>query len=126
MGDHNDLGASVTGIELHDRLNRNTLIAKAGADAPNHTRGVVCGETHIIALTHGGLIHQVTSAPAAGSKQGVEVAVAVIELTNPCNVEDVGHHGGCGGSCTCSWSVEHHAADRVTFHQDGVVDAIHS
>ena len=63
MGDHNDLGACIAGVELHDRLDRHALVAKAGADAADHAGGIVGGETHIVALPDGVALHQVASAP---------------------------------------------------------------
>ena len=52
VGDHNDLGAGVAGIELHDRLDRHVALAEAAAHVADHARGVFCLETHIVALAN--------------------------------------------------------------------------
>ena len=52
MCDHNDLGSGVAGVELHDRLDGDLALAEAAAHVANHTRGVFCLETHIVALAN--------------------------------------------------------------------------
>ena len=52
MGDHNDLGAGVAGIELHDRLDRHVAFAEAATHLADHAGGVFCLETHIVALAN--------------------------------------------------------------------------
>ena len=52
VGDHNDLGAGVAGIELHDRLDRHVALAEAAAHVADHARGIFCLETHIVALAN--------------------------------------------------------------------------
>ena len=52
VSDHNDLGAGVAGVELHDRLDRHVALAEAAAHVADHARGVFCLETHIVALAN--------------------------------------------------------------------------
>ena len=65
-------------------------------------------------------------APAAGGEQGIKATITAVELSDAGNIENVGNH--CGGCWPRpgTGAVEHHPADWVTFHKDGVVDATHS
>ena len=92
MGDHHDLGAGRTGIELNDRLNRHAPIAETAAHLADHTRGIFGVQPHVVALADGAAVRQHAGAPASCRQQRVDAAVVAAGLTDPGDVEDVGHH----------------------------------
>ena len=70
MGDHNNLGAGVARIELHDRLDRDVALAETTAHVADDARGILCLETHIVALANVAGVDQAAGSPAAGRQQG--------------------------------------------------------
>lgn len=93
MGDHNDLSARFAGIELHDGLNGHPACAEATPHVSDHTRGIQCVETHIVALSYGPAVRQNAGAPAVSSQQGIDATGGVTGLTNSGDVENVGDNG---------------------------------
>ena len=125
MGDHHDLSAGCTGIELNDRLDRNAPIAETAAHLADHTRGIFGVQPHIVPLADGAAVRQHAGSPAPRRQQRVDAAIVATGLADPGDVQDVCHHSGGRGACSCTGAVEHHPANRIAFHEDGVVHPVH-
>ena len=93
VGDHNDFSTCRAGVELHDRLDRDTPFTETLSDFADHTRSILGVESNVMALTDLACIHKDALSPAPCGQKGVNLSGSPFTgLPDSSDVENIRHH----------------------------------